>query len=286
MKQVIAVAAAAAALVAAAPLAPAAADAGDLGNATGGGWSSDHGPAATAQERAESAKKQAEAHAYNAQVKRAIAEGHAQKPSGTVTPNMCSINTPCGPVTDRMLNVAHAGQVKDYYCGPAAGLMILRYEDEGHSAYNGASLVQGHVGGPAHMKTDVYGKTSWYNSYRPFKTGLNRWRGDGYYIRTVSPSNSDFRDELRYDIDRAMPFGASTVEMAGQAHYNHHPKFETIGHWITAQGYKNNLDNVSFDDPAGNASGLSSYWDDVQPNFSHTTNGFNSTWISPHGIVW
>src|SRR5690606_19255166 len=38
---------------------------------------------------------------------------------------------------DRVLSVAHYGQQKNYYCGPASGKMVLKYLNEGASAYNG-----------------------------------------------------------------------------------------------------------------------------------------------------
>lgn len=267
---------------------PAHAEDGDdevVGNSTGGGWVPGVGAPDSPAERARAEAKMQDALAYNQAVMEAL-----RRPGGIDAQTLSSpqpVSTPedpC-PATKRVLNVQHAGQIKNYYCAPTTGFMILRYQREGRSAYNGASLSQRHVAGAAHMRTDINGRTSWTNQNRPFRKGLNRWRGDSFYVRTASPSNAKFRAALRSDIDNHMPFGVSTLEFLGGRHYNEHPD-DTIGHWIVGQGYRNNLDTTSFDDPAANASGLSSNWDDAVPNFAAGTNYLNGTFVEPHGIVW
>lgn len=254
-----------------------------VGNATGGG--SVPGAVSAPVSKAEQAHAQRKldrALAYSAQV-----EQHEQTAARNgASPQSCPPQDPCPPPS-RVLAVDHAGQIKDYYCGPATGFMILRYEGEGASAYNGAALTQTNVAGPNHMRTDINGSTPWLSN--AFRDGLNRWRqgtDTGFYVKLPDPSNSQLRAALVSDIDNHMPFGVSTIESRGELHYNGHPRDQLIGHWIAAQGYLNSRDTASFDDPAGNSPALSFYWDDVQPNFTYGTDNFNQTFVRTHGIVW
>lgn len=48
--------------------------------------------------------------------------------------------------------------------------MILKFLNEGASAYNGAGQIQGNIGGTAHMKTWDNGKTGWASGL--FRIGL------------------------------------------------------------------------------------------------------------------
>lgn len=165
--------------------------------------------------------------------------------------------------------------------------MILNYENVGDSAYNGATLSQKHLAGPDHMQTDINQATPWSTGL--FRIGVNRWRqgtSSGYYVDLASPSDSDFRTALQSDIGNSTPFGVSTLETDNGPHYNHHPQDETIGHWIVGQGYLDSLDTTSFDDPAAHSSALSSAWDQVNNDFTSTTNSFNQTFVQPHGITW
>lgn len=258
-----------------------------VGNATGGG--SVRGATPTPESRAERAHAQRKlraALAYVAAVDVAAVDRVPRSgPEGSIGPDICQPQDPCPPQA-RVLAVSHAAQIKYYYCGPATGVMIMRYEGVGDSAYNGAPLDQEHVAGPDHMRTDIHNSTAWESD--AFRVGINRWRsgtGTGFYVKLPSPSNGEFRAALGSDIDNQMPFGVSTLELYNSAHYNGHPN-STIGHWIVGQGYLDYRDTTSFDDPAANSSALSQSWDGVQPDFTAPTDHFNQTFVHSHGIVW
>ena len=250
----------------------------DRGNGTGGGWSADEHPGMTAAEAASNRAELAKAAAYDQEAQRVLAS-RAIDDAVALAPD-CTPEIPCPPARDRVLGVAHVGQIENYYCGPAAGLMILRTLGAGASRYSGKSLSQRSLADYDHMRTDANGRTSWWDAYRPFRTGLNRWRDRTTYQHFESPTNAEFRSSLRYDIDRGLPFGVATIEYSGRAHYNFHPSEQEIGHWIVAQGYADNLDRTSFDDPAANAPGLSSAWGNVRNNFVPFTNSFNQTYVA------
>lgn len=249
------------------PLALVASPASADGNATGGGWD----PGTTFQqsdfERSDLANKMADADYEYRQL------------ACQDTPD-----APCPNVADtKIVSMAHVAQSTNFYCGPAAGTMILRATNQGPSAYNGRALNQSNVADDDHMRTDANGKTAWDSGL--FRRGLNRWRGDTFYANLASPSNKEFRQALLTDIKKNIPFGASTLENAGGSHYNFHPN-ATIGHWIVALGWKNKLDNTVFDDPAANSSALSSSWSNVAPTFTTKTNTFNQNYVTYHGITF
>ncbi|MGO4255690.1 C39 family peptidase [Marmoricola sp. RAF53] len=179
------------------------------------------------------------------------------------------------------LDVAHYAQLKSYYCGPATGKMILAYKNEGPSALTGAVQNQYNIGDASHMRTDINGKTGWDSGL--FRIGLNKWRvgtSNGYYVDKDSPTPAEFKSNLVYDIDNSFPVAANTVETAGKAHYNGHPKAQTIGHWIVARGYYSYGDGTNFLDPS------TSVWDSAQPAFTSSTGDFAATYLQINGITW
>ena len=183
--------------------------------------------------------------------------------------------------TKKILPVAHYGQINGYFCGPGSGKMILKFLNEGLSAYNGASQDQDHIGGSAHMRTWINGKTGWTSGL--FRIGLNRWRGGedwGWYLDIHDPTVSGFKDALAFDIDYGMPFGADTVEFAGGTHYNGHPNNKTIGHWIVVHGYIDTGSETKFADPS------TSVWPEVNKHFRYGTHGFVTTFLNNNGITW
>lgn len=191
--------------------------------------------------------------------------------------------------TIRVLNLEHIGQAKNYYCGPATGVMILRFQKQGRSAANGATLDQASVAGLAHMETDKWGKTRFWpegdNPGHQMRKGLNQWRegtNRGYYVDEATPSVTEFKKALIYDIDRASgyPFAVETLEEVDGPHYNGHPSTETIGHWITAFGYRSSGDGTHFADPA------TTVWSAVNPKFRVDTSTFVNRYLQVHGITW
>lgn len=180
--------------------------------------------------------------------------------------------------------VVHYPQGYNYYCGPAAGKMILMYMNEGNSEYTDhLSLSQTSLATDNYMQTDRYHETSW--AAGRFKFSLNRWHsgsphGLGWYVDEDTPSASEFESDVEFDAYHGHPLGISTVELSGGAHYNGHPKSSTIGHWIVSEGYYGNGSGTYFDDPA------TSVWDTVSANFSYDTSDFANRFLQSNGIVW
>jgi hypothetical protein len=186
------------------------------------------------------------------------------------------------PPADAVLAMDQVAQANDHYCGPASGVMILRYLHAGRSAANNATLDQASVAGPAHMQADD-GATEWL-SYR-FRIGLNEWlRGHpkGYYTEMHNPSGQQFKNAVIYDVLHNHPLGAGTVESANLIHYNGHPKAQLIGHWIVPHGYFNNGGKTRFADPATSPS---VGWPNIAPKFTYDTTDFANTFLNNNGMV-
>ncbi|MGH3505219.1 MAG: C39 family peptidase [Nocardioidaceae bacterium] len=180
-----------------------------------------------------------------------------------------------------MLAVRQYHENHHWQCGPASGKMILYYQDEGRSAYNNATQIQGHIGGPAHMQTNGDHSTQW-DSHR-FRIGLNRWRegrNTGSYVEVHDPSSRKFRHAVGYDVNSTMPFSADTVEFHDGHHYNDHPnKLKSIGHWVVIIGYYNDGYKVRFADPA------TSVWP-IAPKFNYNVTHFAHWYLNDNGMVW
>lgn len=182
--------------------------------------------------------------------------------------------------TSRTLGVAQVGQNTGYYCGPAAGYEIIRYlHGAGFtSRYDGSAAGQAGLANGNHMATDANRVTAW--STGRYVTGVNRWRGNNYYVQVNAPSGSLLTNIFaNYIGNNGMPFSGDTVEFAGGAHYNGHPSNQTIGHWITAYGYT--------------GSGATGYWADSSttvwsapnPTFSYNTSSFSS-FLQSNGVAY
>lgn len=183
--------------------------------------------------------------------------------------------------TSLKLNVAHYGQVKNFYCGPAVGKMILKYMNEGVSALTGESQIQENIANASHMRTDINGKTAWDSGL--FRTGLNKWRvgsAIGYYADDDAPPPSEFENHVVYDTDHGFPVAANTVEFAGGVHYNGHPSSQQIGHWIVAEGYYTSGDGTYFVDPS------TTVWAAPNEKFSYATASFTTRFLQTNGVTW
>lgn len=178
-----------------------------------------------------------------------------------------------------VLKLRHVGQANRSYCGPAAGVMMLRFLRAGRSAANGARLQQHTVAGRAHMRAND-GATEW-QSHR-FRIGLNRWlrgRKKGYYTEKHDPTGQEFRNAVVYNIGNRRPMGADTVEFEDGAHYNGHPRDQTIGHWIVPHGYVRSGAGTRFADSS------TTVWPRPKPKFSARTGRFARTYLNLNGIV-
>lgn len=193
-----------------------------------------------------------------------------------VTPS--AVVTPLA-ATSRILGVVQVGQNNGYYCGPASGYEIIRYVNGAGftSRYDGSALGQAGLANANHMATDANQVTAWATGR--WVTGVNRWRGDSYYVQIHAPSASLLQNTFTWSIDNnGMPFSGDTVEFLNGAHYNGHPN-KLIGHWIAAYGYT--------------SSGATGNWADssttVFPNaaryFTYNTSSF-STFLQSNGIAY
>lgn len=176
------------------------------------------------------------------------------------------------------LLVEHYSQNKSFYCGPASGKMILYWLQSGPSAATGVTQTQGNIGNADHMRTDINGKTGWDTGL--FRIGLNKWRGNTYYVDVDKPTGAKLVSSLVYDIDKYYPLAADTVEFAGGYHYNGHPANQTIGHWIVGHGYTNYGETAKFADPS------TSVWSSAQPEFTYDTRDFANRFLQHNGITW
>lgn len=184
--------------------------------------------------------------------------------------------------TQKLLSLTQYAQTKNYYCGPATGYMMLRYMGKTTSVYDGATLSQTNLANSTYMQTETYHATKWASGRFPLS--LNRWMygsGSGtlQFHAIPKPSAALTKSAVVSRIDKTSPFAADTVEIAGGAHYNNHPSYLTIGHWIAGYGYKVSGSTVCFADPA------TSVWSGLQKTFCHTTSSFATSYLQSNGIV-
>lgn len=207
---------------------------------------------------------------------------YGEETAGATSTDDLTMSTMMAAPASYTVSMPHRAQSNSYYCGPASGAMLLNATGHTTSATRGFSLSQANLARDAYMATDANGKTSWSTSR--FRIGLNEWRQGtwaGFYVDLGSPSNADMEVALTYDTyQNNTPFGADTVEWAGGAHYNNHPDYLEIGHWIAAYGYWNSGDNAYFKDPA------TEVWSGVLESFGATTSSFTSTYLQNNGITW
>ncbi|MFE5899864.1 C39 family peptidase [Streptomyces sp. NPDC056488] len=182
--------------------------------------------------------------------------------------------------SSRVLAVTHYAQARSYYCGPATGAMMIKMIDGFISSrYNGNAFSQENLANSAHMDTNAQGWTDW--SSKKFIFGLNRWRGENYYVQIPSPAPDNAVNAMRHSIgDNAKPIAADTVEFAEDRHYNNHPRDKTIGHWIAAYGYHTDGRYGKWVDPS------TSVWPDVYKSFEYNTRDFTATFLQSNGYAY
>jgi|GEM_PF-6067059 len=266
-----------------------------VGNATGGGWvaGADGGHPPTPAEAKVLAAKMAIWDAYDAFTSGTISRSEFD---ATFAHNATAANLapeaaeptplrppPCGdiddPCPDVVLDVAHVGQSTNYYCGPASGVMIARYMGKGRSAHTGAGLTQVKMANVAHMHTEETGSTPYASG--KFTRGLNKWMYgkdgvDWRFAQIDNPTVKRFKQALRWNIDRWVPIGVSTVEWQSEGSYNGH-QFESaddpIGHWIVSRGYRNHGRRVLLLDPA------TTVWSTTEPRINRDTSSIVTRYV-------
>ncbi|KUL42470.1 C39 family peptidase [Actinoplanes awajinensis] len=197
------------------------------------------------------------------------ARADAEEADGTVS---------AAAATSKKLSLKQYGQAKGYWCGPASGFMMLKFLKAGKSKYNDAKLSQKALATSAHMSTEANHGTAWDS--KKFTTGLNRWRGNSFYVQVKKPSAATTRGAFTMSIRNNVPIAGDTVEFSGGAHYNNHPRNKTIGHWIVGYGHANNGKTAFWADPS------TTVWRGVSAKFSYSTNSFSSKFLQSNGIVY
>ncbi|MEV7616582.1 hypothetical protein [Streptomyces sp. NPDC089799] len=182
--------------------------------------------------------------------------------------------------SSRVLGVTHYAQARNYYCGPATGAMMIKMIDGFiRSRHNNDAFSQENLANSAHMDTNARGLTDW--SSKKFVFGLNRWRGESYYVQVPSPSPDNAVNTMMHSIGgNAKPIAADTVEFKGGRKYNNHPDHLTIGHWIAAYGYHTDGRYGKWVDPA------TSVWPGVYKSFEYNTRDFTATFLQSNGYAY
>lgn len=182
--------------------------------------------------------------------------------------------------TERNLRAPSYPQQKDYYCGPASGMSLLKLKGPATSRKDGSSLTQAHLANGNHMRTEAHDATKWAS--KDWVNGINMWRegrATGHYVQVNSPDGVAFKKAAVHSIDNGMPFGADTVELAGGAHYNGHPN-RTIGHWLLGYAYEGSGAKVYFTDSS------TPYFPNAAPRFSSSSVSFANAWLQSNGIAY
>ena len=141
-----------------------------------------------------------------------------------------------------------AGQSNGYYCGPAAGYMILDSLGFERSAA-GTALSQGNLARDQYMKTDHYGATKW--AYGRMGYGLDQWMGTDLYRQKGAPSATFLQDRVIESMKTTgRPVVADADEVRGGRHYNGHPTGSTFSHLMPIDGYDSKTKQLTLLDPA------------------------------------
>lgn len=140
------------------------------------------------------------------------------------------------PTVESVRNFTWVGQQNSYFCGPAAGLMILKASYPYPSRVDGYSPSQDALANIHHMQTYSRRTTDWNTGL--FKIGLNKWTGNStWYTQLPKPTITQTRGALIQTVYvTRKPMAADTVETPATGPYNKHPR-GWIGHWIVAYAY-------------------------------------------------
>ncbi len=187
--------------------------------------------------------------------------------------------------TGNQISIAQVPQSKSYYCGPAAGFMILKTPKfkGAKSVADGKALSQSNLAGSGYMMTDSRGATTWAS--KSFVAALNEWTGANpkTWYQVNAPTVTRVASIATFNIDLGYAFAVDTVEFQGGTHYNGHPN-RTLGHWLAGYRYSASGDTLYFADPAANAPSLTGFGA-TKPTFSHAASTFTSRYLQSNGIV-
>lgn len=156
---------------------------------------------------------------------------------------------------------------------------MLKYMGNTTSAYDGKSLSQTNLASSTYLKTEANGATTWTS--KAMDTGIDKWRGVGFYIQVGSPSAATVKGAFLTTMGmNHKPIAVDTVEFAGGAHYNGHPVNKLIGHWLAGYRYDNSAETVGFMDPS------TTYFSGAAPYFTVNTTSFTNTYLQSNGILY
>jgi hypothetical protein len=221
---------------------------------------------------------------YKASFGPAAAEAFASSPRPVSVKSGYTISSVTIPA-DIIESLSQAPQETNYYCGPASAFQVIKAKNVLASKWNGASLTQAHLAAPPYLNTEVTASTRWQDGR--MRIALNRWLfgvDSGLYVNQAKPTVSQFVTALKSDVPIGYGVQANTVETSGSYHYNGHPSNKTIGHWITAYSYTNEVASTSFADPA--KSSAVSWSGSLSKYFSYATSSFTTRFLQVNGITW
>jgi hypothetical protein len=201
----------------------------------------------------------------------------------------------------RTLNVIQHAQSATNWCGPAAGLAVLRYLGRNTSAlYPYPSLSESALAGSQYMNSGSAGSTAgtdWADL--DMSHGLNTWIGSSIYFEFVPTSIANLWDYVGRDISAGLPVPADLVELGNGPFYNNHPPTATGStryHWLTIYGMTGASalagTVLKFADSGGGSASLvaqNNGWINVNPYFQLSTSASYSRMVQVdgyRGIVW
>ncbi|WP_285595214.1 hypothetical protein [Kineosporia sp. NBRC 101731] len=205
----------------------------------------------------------------------------AARPGGSST-NSDGVSTRAVDAPERTISMAQYPQAKNYYCGPAAAQALLKAKNFGDSADSGLALTQANLARDEYLTTEKNDATTWA-SFR-MRKGMNRWRGDTFFVELPSPSGSRFQSAVLTAVSGGHGGTVDAVEYAGGLHYNNHPSDRTIGHWTAIYGHTADVVSVKLVDPS--ASDSVSWGHLPAEKFRYNTKQFADNFLEANGMVY
>lgn len=169
-------------------------------------------------------------------------------------------------------------QQTNYWCGPAAGQMVLARIGPTRSK-SGVALSQKALASNAYMETDKHGRTLYQQSM--WSVGVNRWAGKTMYNQYWKPNTTTFRAKTKAAFtSTGRPLVVDTQEWAWGPHYNGHPRV-TISHIMPVEGYNPSTDTIMMLDSAA----MYYYGSGAKNLFAHSLSGFTQ-YLQQYGLYY
>lgn len=173
----------------------------------------------------------------------------------------------------------HVGQQEDWWCGPATAYIMIqgmkyygkisstrsKDRDWSLSQYNLASSNYLDARNDGTYRTDM-------------ADGLNDWTGKLFKVQS-NPSPTTFKNEMVNNFRYGYAIAVAALEQANGAHYNGHPTWQTVDHWIVARAYTTDIRDTHFVDPA------TTLWSATNSYFAYNTNDFVNRFVRPSKAI-